>query len=1774
MVQPEASKGDTTSTFYTSVSDVSQAFKVKELSVLVKDLKVVRAQLQHCVALVVDPMEKYTRPLVEYVQSLADPSSLVGLWDYQSSTNIQDLECIVPDVMSLVLRLCETPILRAFGSDLAQSLLSRHLKSIYRGIASSRVPQCMSCFRVLIALASFNATIASELFQLFNFQAEGFSRAARYRQARKGKNPHQYLYDLRTMYVRFVLAFFSHGDTYVKKQLIGTKNVVQFVFNHLDEDPYLFVQEILQVFKDKLILDHHVPRHVKLAVFTPSNLSKLADLYDRRDEEAISATETGVVAELVHEFLLSICTVPDVGVCFRSPGWYPAETDKTKGHASASNSCLAKFILSLQPSDDMRQQALLLGILRVCPELIAGYWQHVPLTYEPRLSTKWLGNMAFMQKVVQQPAASFYFRDTQAYPTMPPSADLLLAHILPRPFARATSVKALQHAHPLVRYMACHLLAASFQKFDAMTRQMHQVITTLRGVEVDAAANVMKMDIDDEDDEDEAKERPSQAWQRALDTLREQFRRALPEIPVLTLQHAALFNGPPDAKDDTEIATQRRLLKIAIVRLLDYYQTHVPIAFMESAIDPSNLIPSNLLDLSPSVLVHLLRFLFHLPDFQWSSKTSGKSVSHITTLITLYLRTPHQLIRELTGQLVAKTLADSHMFRHDPEEALLWLQALPSALTAVEGQEALLRFLDACFLRFGKGEYRYIERAVEVFCAASAPLDENALVRPLLWHAEDASSNNEPSYPVSPLLFVLLEQLPYLQANQAVIVDYLCQLLLLLHAKQKVPHYIHAIFAQLQAVLKVQPETDVAQAPCFDIPQLLAQVGQCIGVIHPDDDTPMDIIDDTAIAPLLAVDPNGSQAQQQWHDQLQKTPATATMGQWATLASKCASLGFSAYDPLVAYISRRFPAAGSLFAYEQTLGDDDNDLRKLLAAVPFPVLFHNAVRAGPSSAEALSVLCDSLAGASSHSVRCAVHLCMQELTVLFLGDTPKRATLDLCLGVLQHVVGLVNEENDEKESHLTADDAIAIKELIFGHPVLKDIDARIDTLLHAPDQLDKNAIDWLQVVLQFMDLFADGARGDSLLARVVSVAPSELDDRVFRVLMTVVKTLLARSAVPSSVVELLSCDALVGRCTAEELLALLCLPVEGDKQARAAQKSLLDACCTDVVHAMAQGRALPVDMGLLADVCLAKNVDVGGIVQSYADVDVSAPWIDVVRVASGLPLTKADDLLHWALQHVLNKLNGATFLPQDTVIDALTSLIDHLADKIDWDRVDKELVRDYVLNTLLDHLDNAAALRWTNAMVKHVYANYTRMEPIETYIRRILDHDQYASLCKPVDLRALEATEEEDEEDEGEDATFKALEDVPIESATRQALTTLLATLNTIQPQVLAKNHGLLDRLLISYSATTLESDRCILAMLESCEKHSEKSILGKMLIWGPGSDEARQSHAQSGRLFDETTVSMETLAAIDRKRMRRTLLAVPSSTSNASSASSASSSAITYDPAFFLPLFANLVSAGRLDSRRFIEVDGLGLVIASLSSLDTRVRSIAYQVMDQFYAQLEVARFKGLLPVRFLLDALKNAIVDRAEADVPPRLPPAVCLCVAQCCSILLLPNHFLLPHIAKWVTFRPALDMNYIPMYTALFHSSSRSSKQERQWLLELLAASVHNLDDYRMYSRHRVWDQVASFYQSVLADDQARALIRTMTLQAIQLPAIALRLIQHNGLVVWIQQVLTMTQRRSEKENIQWRLILTQLFSVIRESDLPDRVAAMLTHQITLLETILNQ
>lgn len=128
--------------------------------------------------------------------------------------------------------------------------------------------------------------------------------------------------------------------------------------------------------------DTYVP-YLSIIIFVVLDIfCKIMKLYERTLPEG--EDQDHIPANLVHHFLLAICTRPGTGICFKDRGWYPRESDPDdivvkdeddgkSRHGKIYNKILSNILKTLKVNEDSRQQELAIKILGACPELVSGY---------------------------------------------------------------------------------------------------------------------------------------------------------------------------------------------------------------------------------------------------------------------------------------------------------------------------------------------------------------------------------------------------------------------------------------------------------------------------------------------------------------------------------------------------------------------------------------------------------------------------------------------------------------------------------------------------------------------------------------------------------------------------------------------------------------------------------------------------------------------------------------------------------------------------------------------------------------------------------------------------------------------------------------------------------------------------------------------------------------------------------------------------------------------------------------------------------------------------------------------------------------------------------------------------------------------------------------------------------------------------------------------------------------------------------------------------------
>ncbi|KAG6331073.1 hypothetical protein ID866_8017 [Astraeus odoratus] len=569
--------------------------------------------------------------------------------------------------------------------------------------------------------------------------------------------------DIRTLYILFILSFIDkETPSPVKTAFLEQhRDAITSIFKGLNQDSYPVIERVLQVCWEGLWLDQRVKRTLKIGIFGESTIAHLIKLYDR----SVPEKEGGlcIPADVVHHFLLAICSRPGQGICFKDRGWYPRETDETvaldeeertqrKGGGKLYNKILANVLPTLKVNEDPRQQELALKIFLACPELVAGYWSTAALTFEPRLSSKWIANIAFAGQVLSQavPSCSFLMLGTTEHNPTPPPLSVILSNVLPAVGTKAYFTKGLQAG---VAGLVQHCTALTLVK---CLRKLGEVVHAFKMVSVAL-----------EEDEDEGQ------WCRRRKEVEREARRRVPEFQVIVA-----FSQQYLSSSNTQNTTKHALLSESSQRLLWLYQEYLPDVVAEARFEVGKLVltfvDGSLLPLSedatgdPSLQcsplqnvkqLHVLRLLNASEQFTWTGKIASSPRTYFQVLLTTLCNTSVCALQTTLSTLLRRVLTESVLFQEDPDEVDLWLASLPSgSLRRGSGTEtpdgalltdevnSVVTFLDDCTQRCLKTPYRYMEAMSDLLQPNDAQSSDAVL------------TNSGVGMFASPLLMAVVEQ--------------------------------------------------------------------------------------------------------------------------------------------------------------------------------------------------------------------------------------------------------------------------------------------------------------------------------------------------------------------------------------------------------------------------------------------------------------------------------------------------------------------------------------------------------------------------------------------------------------------------------------------------------------------------------------------------------------------------------------------------------------------------------------------------------------------------------------------------------------------------------------------------------------------------------------------------------------------------------------------------------------------------------------------------------
>ncbi|KAG1766782.1 ribosome 60S biogenesis N-terminal-domain-containing protein, partial [Suillus occidentalis] len=712
--------------------DVRRALQNQDQNAQIEALSALRSTLSVKSGETVTPQDERLALVVEWIGSSAGAHDIFEIWE---GTNQSFALSFLMSLLSSVLTLLSSHFpYHSHGIPIIKTLLlPKWMRKIASFISGSNELILVS-MKLLNTISHFGGGRERKaLFEAFPWDIKTLAKVSHMR--RKGKGDAEDVIarpDIRTYYVFFILSFIDPETSSLVKStfLEQQRDIFLSIFKGLSQDSYLVIRKVLEVCWVGLWSDPKVKRTTKIGLFSEITIGHLLKLYERAVAE--NADGDHIPADLVHHFLLAICTRPGLGICFRDRGWYPRDNDadfidEPKKGGKIYNKILSNILKSLKVNEDARQQELALKILVSCPELVAGYWPAVGLTLEPRLSSKWIANIAFFGLVVSQPVpvSSFFIPGNNIYQPDPPPLSAILESILPSVSTKMHFSKGLQSMSHLVQHCTAIALARCLTKLSYVFRAFHDVESAL--------------------EEDE-----SGQWTRRRREVEREARRRVPEFQVVV----AFSQMKVDAKE-----VKLALLGESAQRLLWLYHLCFPQMVAEARFDVGKLL-QGLVDASQDTVreagnvcglhdlkqLHVLRLLQESDQFTWSGKVANSSNTYLHALLKIFCATPTRAVQSTLRSLLRKTLAESILFQEHPDEVDMWLDSLPTtcrgtgceapdgaALT--DESDGVAAFLDDCAQRCIKTPYRYLEALQDLL-----PMDNSAVDVP------------------SPLLMTVLEQ--------------------------------------------------------------------------------------------------------------------------------------------------------------------------------------------------------------------------------------------------------------------------------------------------------------------------------------------------------------------------------------------------------------------------------------------------------------------------------------------------------------------------------------------------------------------------------------------------------------------------------------------------------------------------------------------------------------------------------------------------------------------------------------------------------------------------------------------------------------------------------------------------------------------------------------------------------------------------------------------------------------------------------------------------------
>ena len=190
-----------------------------------------------------------------------------------------------------------------------------------------------------------------------------------------------------------------------------------------------------------------------------------------------------------------------------------------------------------------------------------------------------------------------------------------------------------------------------------------------------------------------------------------------------------------------------------------------------------------------------------------------------------------------------------------------------------------------------------------------------------------------------------------------------------------------------------------------------------------------------------------------------------------------------------------------------------------------------------------------------------------------------------------------------------------------------------------------------------------------------------------------------------------------------------------------------------------------------------------------------------------------------------------------------------------------------------------------------------------------------------------------------------------------------------------------------------------------------------------------------------------------------------------------------------------SFLTGAAIDARQWTERGGVGLCVMALTASCESVRSVGYDCLGRIMGAMDGGQsFAERRQVARLLLSLRDAVTTASM-----RIPAATASFVTHGLRVLLRPLHPQYKPLNSYVVSRPYFSLDEVPMFFDAFHGGGSRAREERIWLLQLLARSTRTQADLKLLKRPHALQLVMSLHDSLLSDAPTRRACLSVLLSA---------------------------------------------------------------------------